>query len=277
MSAFKLKKIQGKELSNHFTNCKIPNTITDGRLMAVNDQYLALTWDVPGSINLVDSNNPCNLNKYYNIFSIENSNILDMEFSPFNSNILGFSNENKKIHIAKFVANNEIESDSYKYHSNKVCFINFNPIASNVICSSTSYGEVHIWDTINFKPQMEYKFSNNVNSILWNPNGSLLGISTSNKLLTIIDPRENVNICERKITEMNSKSKFLWLDDNMFSSIRYKLSDKKFYLEIFDIRSNNENPFTSKELSTYGSCLTPFVDPELKLIYITAKDDYYMR
>ena len=38
----KLIKIQGKELNNCFTNCIIPNTITDGRLMAVNDKYLIM-------------------------------------------------------------------------------------------------------------------------------------------------------------------------------------------------------------------------------------------
>ena len=276
MSASKLKKIQGKELKNCFTNCKLSKTITDGRLMAINDQYLALAWDTPGLINMVDSGNPCNLNKYYNLFSIEDSYILDMEFSPFDSNILSFSNENKNIYVAKMTGNNEIDSGCYKSHSSKVFFINFNPVASNVVCSSTLFGEIHIWDTVSFKRQLEYKFLYNINSILWNPNGSLLGISTSNKLLTIIDPRDNTMIFERQITETNLKTKFLWLDELSFASIGKK-NDKKLYLEIYDIRNSNANPVTSKELDSNSSYLTPFIDPELKIIYIIEKDDCYTK
>ena len=275
----KSKKIQGKELNKFFTNCKIPNTIADGRLMAVNDKYLIMAWNCnnPGTINMVDSNNPCNLNSESNTFSIESSNILDMEFSPFDSNVFSFSNENKSIHVLKLVKPNEIKSDSYKLHLNKVYFINFNPVASNIICSSTSFGEIHIWDSVKFQKQIDFKVSNNINSILWNPCGSLLGISTTNKLLTTFDPRSSTLNFEQQITDINSKTKFVWLNDFSLAAIGYKLADKQFYLNLYDIRQTKNNPFSSIKICSYGSALTPFVDPELNLIYMTAKDDYYIK
>ena len=279
MSASKSKKIQGKELNNCFTNCKIQNTLTDGRLMAVNDKYLIMSWNCnyPGTINMVDSNNPCNLDFESNTFSIESSNILDMEFSPFYSNVFSFSNENKKIYVAKITKENQIKSDFYDCHTNKVYFIDSNPSASNVICSSTSFGEIHIWDSIKFEKKIDYKMQNNINSILWNPSGSLLGISTTNKLLTIIDPRNSTLNFEEKVTDINSRTKFVWLNDNSFASIGYKTHEKIFYLNLYDIRQNIKNPFTSINIGSYGSSLTPFVDPELNIIYITAKDDYYIK
>ena len=168
MSASKLKKIQGKELNNHFTNCKIPKTITDGRLLAVNDLYLLVAWnDNPGVINMVNSNEPFNMALKTNTFSIENSNILDMEFSPFDSNIFYFSNENKNIYLTQITNQNEILSDCYNNHRNKVYFIDSNPVASNVICSSTSFGEIHIWDSFKFKKLFEFTASNNINAIHW--------------------------------------------------------------------------------------------------------------
>ena len=275
----KSKKIQGKELNKFFTNCKIPNTITDGRLMAVNDKYLIMAWNCnnPGTINMVDSNNPCNLNSESNTFSIESSNILDMEFSPFDSNVFSFSNENKSIHVLKLVKPNEIKSDSYKLHLNKVYFINFNPVASNIICSSTSFGEIHIWDSVKFQKQIDFKVSNNINSILWNPCGSLLGISTTNKLITIIDPRSSTINFEQQMTDINARTKFVWLNDFSLAAIGYKLADKQFYLNLYDIRQTKNNPFSSIKIGSYGSALTPFVDPELNLIYLTAKDDYYIK
>ena len=277
MSASKLK-IQGKELNKHFTNCAIPNTNTDGRLIAINNQYLIMAWDCdyPGSINMVDSNNPCNLNEISTTFSIENSNILDMEFSPFYSNIFYFSNENRKIYIAK-IKQNEIQSDFYNCHTNKVYFIDSNPVASDVICSSTCFGEIHIWDSVKFQTQYNFKASNNINTIHWNPKGSLIGYSTTNRLLTIIDPRSSTEIFQEQITDINVKTRFVWLNDYSLANIGYQKKDKQFYLNLYDIRQTIKNPFSSINISSYCLSLTPFVDPELNLIYITAKDDYYIK
>ena len=135
----KLIKIQGKELNNCFINCKIPNTITDGRLMAVNDKYLIMAWNgKPGAINVVNPDNPCDLENYIDTFNVQDSNILDMEFSPFNSDIFYFSNENNYIFEGKITQDNKLITDYYKFHKDKVYFINSNPVASNVICSGTS-------------------------------------------------------------------------------------------------------------------------------------------
>jgi hypothetical protein len=54
-------KIDGFEMNKYFSNCSIPYITTDGRLMAINDKYLAMPWIVPGEINIVKSNKPRNL------------------------------------------------------------------------------------------------------------------------------------------------------------------------------------------------------------------------
>ena len=91
------KKLEGKEIKNYFSNCSIPSVSTEGRLIAINDKYLVMPWLKPGLISIVDSNNPINLSQNNNIFETDKSNILDMEFSPFNSNILAICNENNSV------------------------------------------------------------------------------------------------------------------------------------------------------------------------------------
>ena len=270
----KLIKIQGKELNNCFTNCKIPNTITEGRLMAVNDQYLIMAWNTkPGAISVVNSDNPRNLENGIDTFSVDNSNILDMEFSPFYSDIFYFSNENNYIFEGKITLDNKLITDYYKFHKDKVYFINSNPVASNVICSGTSTSEIHIWDSIQFKMQTQFKFLNNINSILWNPNGSLIGISGKKYLLTLIDPRNSEIIYGEKINnEINSNSKLVWLNENSLATINYNIKEKQFNLSLYDIRNNLINPFSNINIGTKGSLITPFADPELYLIYLTEKN-----
>ena len=168
MNESKIKKIQGSEKKDYFTDCFLSRGLTEGRLIAVNDKYLAVASIPLGSMKLVDSNNPINMSKAED-FIVENSNILDMEFSPFDNNILCHSNDNNNVIISTITEENEnnmnISSNTYKRHVKKVNFVNFNPIASNIMCSSTSYGELHVWDSNQFKTLTKYNFSNNPNNV----------------------------------------------------------------------------------------------------------------
>ena len=179
------KKLEGYEANQHFSNCIIPSITTEGRLMAINDKYLAFPWGkAKGQINIIKSNNPTNLN-YNNlgIFKTENEEILDMEFSPFNSNILAFSNfsnDNSSVIISSLrEEKNRLNFTQMKYrgHTKKVNFVNFNPVASNVMCSCSGNGELHVWDYKFLKPIKEYSIKDYPNTISWSPNGATIGIT----------------------------------------------------------------------------------------------------
>ena len=95
-------QVEGRKKSVCYSNCSLSKADTKGRLMAVNDKYLALAWKEIGMIKLVDLNNPNDQKKLQNfMFSVQNYNILDMEFSPFDNGILSFCNENINFLILK--------------------------------------------------------------------------------------------------------------------------------------------------------------------------------
>ena len=89
-------QIKGALKTDHFTNCLLSSSITEGRLMAVNDKYLALAWMGKGQIKLLNPYNPMNVSGFYSTASYEMCDILDMEFSPFDQDILSFGSENTK-------------------------------------------------------------------------------------------------------------------------------------------------------------------------------------
>ena len=273
--------VQGVENNEHFSNCYISSFPTEGRLMAVNDKYLAITEIGTGAIKLVNSNFPINLSKSFNKFSIEKSNILDMEFSPFDRGILCFSTDNGNVFLSKIREKNEnnidIKSSCYGLHTKKVGFVNFNPIASNVMCSGTSYGEVHIWESNSLQTFSTIKTGNNLNNISWSPNGDLIGISTKNRLLNIYDPREGKRIFKSQISEISTNSRFAWIDNNSICVVGWKQNGDKI-LSILDIRNNIEAQFNNSVISSilidkYSSLTIPYVDPELKLIYTVGKEE----
>ena len=283
MNETKIKKILGEEKKDYFTDCILARGITEGRLIAVNDKYLAVAWIESGSVRLVDSNNPINMSKAEG-FRVEHANILDMEFSPFDNNILCHSNENNNVIISKITEENDnmnIYSSNYEGHVKKVNFVNFNPIASNIMCSSTSYGELHVWDSNQFKTLTKYNFSNNQNNVFWSPNGDLIGINFKNKILNVLDPRSKKIVYQNQISELFTNSKFTWLDNNSIACIGWNRSSDKL-LNLIDIRKNNGQKFNSAFHSSilidkYTSQTTPFADPELKLIYTVAKEESYIK
>ena len=265
-------KIKAITKNDFFSGCRLTRENTDGRLMAINDSYLAMAWENIGKINLVYSNNPSNLDLNNNLFNTNNSYILDMEFSPFNNKILSFSNISGDVTFSKIKEYNEVTLDAFNYHNNKISFINFNPVVSNVICCITSSGEIFILDTIKFSPLLEVQTSKTPNSIFWSPNGSLIGY-IGNKILSIIDPREDTIFMEHKLSNYISKPKLAWLNNDSLVVTNSKNQNK--FLNIFDIRKIEQNPYSSIEIgsNSYSDVITPFVNPELKLIYTTKKND----
>ena len=125
-----------------------------------------------------------------------------MEFSPFDNNILASSNEDKSVLLWKIpekqiTKNITKEFHIYKDHSDIVNFVNFNPFEKDLICSCTLSGEIHLWSIKkgqNYKNKINNK--NNPTSVSWNPDGSLIGVCTSNTI-NIFDQRVDKAICDQ--------------------------------------------------------------------------------
>ena len=261
-----------KVLINKFD---FPSYSNDGRFMAINDKYFVLA-NQNSSLNIYKHQYP--LNSYTN-HKVDNSysNIYDMEFSPFYNNILACGFDNNSVFLIKLTElSNGIFPNSTRYqkHTKKVNFLNFNPIVNNLICSSTSYGEVHIWDAQMSKTIEEFKVYGNPNVVSWNTNGSLIGISLKNKYFNIIDPRTKELIFNAQISHQFSNSKFAWIDDNNIVTLGWNKFGRRT-VSILDTR--NCLLLTEKALDNYSTVTMPYVDPELKLIYTIGNGDSYIK
>ena len=160
------KNIEGFEYEKKFTSCPSLSYFGGRRFFAINDKYLAILLDKKGKINIAETNKPRNLS-YGNFRIIEglDSNILDLEFSPFDSNILAFSNDNKSVNLAR-ISDEEnkfgCKTFSYLKHTNEtISFVNFNPIALNIMCSCSLKGEFYIWESNKLEKLFECNIQNN--------------------------------------------------------------------------------------------------------------------
>ena len=274
-----MQKIYAEE-NQYFTGCFLSKEETDGRLIAVNEKFLAMSWINKGQIIIVNSLEPKQIQSNSPYLQRNNSEILDLEFSPFNNNILASGNSDNSVLLWNIpkegITKNITDSNSiYNKHANKVNFINFNPVASDVICSSTNDGEIHIWSVEKRNNFIEFK-TDSPTIVSWNQNGNLIGATTKNNNINIFDPRNKTISFKKKISDSFRKSKFVFNDDNLFTTISWlKDGDYKF-LYLWDIRKLDKE-VDSIIIDTSANICTPFVDRELKLIYTVGKDESKIR
>ena len=125
--------------------------ITDGRPMAISKKYLALCSMNDGEISIYDSSKPYGIKNIQSHIKIIDSHykIQDIEFSPFNDNILALAYENKSVVLWKIPEGNinqniTKEFQTYKKHNNKVNYVTLNPVVDNILCSDSLDNEIPI-------------------------------------------------------------------------------------------------------------------------------------
>ena len=275
------KEMIYNEKDDKFRELTLNKDKIDGRLIAINSNYLAMSWKY-GDIVLVNSSNPCKIKKDEPRIKYTNNKLNDIEFSPFNNKIIASAYDDScvlwKIPDGELKENITKELQIYKKHTKKVNYITFNPIVDNLLCSGTIGGEIHIWNPEKIDNYIEFKSDDNPTMISWNSSGDLVGVTTKNKLINIFDPRNNKMILRQLISEDYVSPKFGWIDNNLFVTTGYDKAKKGKMLKLWDIRKQNNNSLNEGEITSIkindskADIFTPFINKKLKIIYAIGKE-----
>ena len=286
MNASKFKNALGEIKKEHFTNCNATTVSTEGRYLAVNGNFLAMSWSNQGEIVVVDSSSFCSCKPDQPRIKGRRANVLDLEFSPHSSDLLAASFDDCMVSLYKIPEGGLTqhltqEVQIYQKHMKKVPFVTFNPVASNVICTGAFLGDIHIWNALTGDSYVELKADETPTCIQWNPNGTLVGATTKKKTINIFDPRSNKLIMSHIINEAFQASKFAWLDNEQFVTLGWNKTKAKM-MRLFDIRKvkedlTAESEVTSIKIDSSTTVTTPFVDRESKLVYAIAKGEAMVR
>ena len=275
------KYIVYKEKNDKFADLSLNKDIIDGRLIAINNNYLAMSWST-GEIVIANSSKPCRITKTHPRIKYNYNKLCDIEFSPFNDKIIASAYDNNSVVLWKIPdedieENNIKELQIYKKHTKKVTYVTFNPVVDNVLCSGALGNEIHIWNPEKGDNYIEFKSVDNPSMISWNPNGDLVGVSTKNKFINIFDPRNNKMILRQNINDGIVPPKFGWIDNNLFVTTSYDNKKGKNMLKLWDIRNQNNNLLNEGEITSIkidgskSDILTPLINKELKIISVIVK------
>ena len=284
MSASKFKNALGSDKKEKFTNCSVTTVSTEGRLIAVNGNFLAMSWNNMGEIVVVDSSKPFSIRPDQPRLKGHRANVLDLEFSPFSTDLLAASFDDGAVLLYKIpeggiTENITQEVQLYNNHTKKVPFVTFNPIASDVVCSAAFNGEIHVWSVVQGETICQVNAEDTPTWVSWNPNGVLIGATTKNKFVHIFDPRNNKEIMKHQINEGFQSAKMAWIDNDTFVTTSWNKAGMKM-LKLWDIRKVNEDLTSSEvthvQIDTSKTVTTPFVDRESKLVYTIGKGEAYI-
>jgi len=161
-------------------------------------------------------------------------------------------------------------------HKRKVGSVNFNPVANNILATSSGDFTVKVWD-IN-KGTAAYTLeghSDLIQGVQWNQNGSLIATVCKDKKLRIIDPRNNSVALEGNGHEGVKGSRAVWIGPNrLFTSGFSKTSDREY--AIWDTKDLSK-PLQRTTVDSSSGLLCPYYDADTKVLYLAGKGDGNIR
>jgi len=278
----KFKNAIGTDQKEKFTSLSVTSVSTEGRYLAVNGNFLAMSWSNLGEVVVVDSSTPFRVKPDQPRIKGHKANVLDLEFSPFSSDLLACAFDDYSVLLYKIpegglTSHMTQEVQIYQKHSKKVPFVTFNPVASDVVCSGAFLGELHVWNAVKGETYVELKADDTPTMVQWNANGTLVGVTTKNKFLNIFDPRTNKMVFKQQINEAFQSAKFAWVDNDLFATTSWNKTGAKL-LKLWDIRKVKEDltcdsDVTQVQIDTSKTVTTPFVDKDSKLLYCVGKGE----
>eukprot|EP00484_Ammonia_sp_Unknown_P019886 CAMPEP_0197026456 /NCGR_PEP_ID=MMETSP1384-20130603/6533_1 /TAXON_ID=29189 /ORGANISM="Ammonia sp." /LENGTH=460 /DNA_ID=CAMNT_0042455121 /DNA_START=158 /DNA_END=1540 /DNA_ORIENTATION=+ len=284
MSGFtsKFRHIWGDCAKQKDSYSDIKNALTSGESQYVkaNARFLAYGKTAGGApIYVRLLSNPGRTAASPNYVATHKGKLTDFDFHPFIDNMIATAGDDCKVNINKFPKEGLTEKvtkaeNEIKGHRKKISLILFNPSANSIIASASYDRTVKIFNIENAATVATFdQCQDNIYSMAWNRDGSMLAVTGKDKCLRVYDPRkadDAITINEAFGGIKSSKCFFVnafgWVGSTGFSKTA------KRELKIWDPR-NTEKPVYAQGLDNQASVLCPHVDDDLNILYLAGKGD----
>ncbi|KAG8728356.1 Coronin-like protein crn1, partial [Ceratobasidium sp. 423] len=197
-------------------NVKVSNSAWDTNLISASGEYVAINWNSSGGgafaiLPLASPFRPLPHNLPYKVPDIiplargHSAPVLDTDWSPFNDSIVASGGEDGRVLIWKVEASQFEGWGAEKWQprdfdpvatitgsGRKVGQVLFHPTAENVLASTTvGDGTVRLWDLAdsNDAKIALTGHTDTIQSLTWNPTGTLLATTCRDRKIRLFDPR----------------------------------------------------------------------------------------
>jgi len=268
-----------------YDDLRITTSAWDSNFIAANGQYFAVCWNSGGggTFAVIPYSMKGKVDPKLPLVTGHKSPVLDLDFNPFNDNLVASASEDCTSKIwgipaGGLTANLETPLQTLNGHKRKVGNVKFNPVANNILATAASDFSVKVWDIERGKDvlSIDGQHTDLIQSIDWNHNGSLLVSSAKDKKMRLIDPRQQTVATEGLIHEgvKGSRVVFLGKPGKIFSCGFTKTSEREF--AIWDPRDFSK-PLNRTNLDSSSGVIMPFFDADTNVLFLAGKGDGNIR
>lgn len=265
-----------------YENVSVTKNVWDGgNYCDVNSKFIAFVLERSGGTTFIvlpiEKNGRIDASQPK--FSGHSGKILDIQFNPFNANIIATAGEDSRIKIWECSDEEQTEDVTECTidligHRKKVGIIRWHPSANNVLASAGFECDLIIWDVEKGSPVHVISCHDDViNSMCWNFDGSLLATSCKDKMARIIDPRASDDHVVHSFQAHDGAKPFRihFVDDKRVITIGTQRSSTR-EIALWNTTDVTEAVVRHDLDDGSGNLLTMY-DSSLNILYIAVKGD----
>ncbi|CAD7925417.1 unnamed protein product [Amoebophrya sp. A25] len=283
------RHVWGDPWKSKWEDLRPATKVSESSGVKANSQFVAIPWGTGGGGNicLLDWTKTGRMPPSLPVVSGHQGGILDFEFSPFDENLIASASEDCFFRLFRIpqggLKENLKESVCEIQHPKKVSLLNHNPVAASIVATGAYDHVVRILNVETQDSIAEVQFSDLLQHIRWNAEGSLLTVCCKDKFIHVVDPRVKKGVVALNKAHEGVKSmKTVWLDGPNHRSDRILTTGFSGMAErqvaIWDLRNFTADPSGGEPLHRLPldqgtGALFPFYDADTRMLYIAGKGD----
>jgi WD40 repeat protein len=256
----------------------------DSNKVAASGKHVAVVWEARGggSFAVIPKDSYGKIAPNYPLICGHTAEVLDIEFNPFNDNLVASGSEDGYCKIWNIPDAGLTESmtdpvQTLMGHKRKVGSINHNPVANNVLATTSTDYSCKVWDIEKGETKCDVTCHVDIiQSVAWNRNGSLFCTTSKDKKLRILDPRSAELAAEVEAHSGVKGMRAIWLGkrEMVLTTGFSKTSDRQY--AIWDPKDLSK-PIAQSNIDTASGIIMPFYDDDTSLLYLAGKGDGNIR
>ncbi|ESS66206.1 Coronin-1A [Trypanosoma cruzi Dm28c] len=267
----------------HFINVNPSGAIWDcSNMIACNDRFLAVPWAQLGSTAVLRHTDYGKVASSPPILWGQEGPVIDVAFNPFDPTKLFTASEDGTIMGWDIPEEGLIQSTSdhivhLQGHTKKVGIVNFHPSAMNVLASAGADMVVNVWDVNTGKAGEVLKcHTDQIMSLEWNLDGSLLCSTSKDKKVNIMDPRIGDIVASGSAHQGGKTQRCLWAKrQNLIVTVGFSKAQSRQVM-LWDAR-DMASPVHTEDIDQFSSLILPFFDEDTNILYIGGRGDGIIR
>jgi len=269
-----------------YDELKVSRAALDGNYIACSPLFFAVCWEASGggafAVLPYDHKGKFDV-AHEGLVTGHKGPVLDLDFNPFNDTLVASVSEDCTAKVwgipeSGLTTNLNDALQTLNGHKRKVAACKFNPIANNILVTTSADLSVKIWDVENGASVFNFdgQHADQIQSVDWNVNGSLLVTTCKDKFMRIIDPRTNHAVSQAEAHQGIKPSKAIWLGDKgkLCSVGCNKVSEREYY--IWDPK-NLGAPVSKATIDSASGGMMFFYDNDTSILLLGGKGDGNIR